>query len=399
MKQHNKILAWICLAVLLGQLVEFSYPAVLQAISKDWVLSSLKAGLLFSAFRVGYIASILFVSALIDSVGARRVMIVCFLIVGFAGSSFALLARGFLSGGFLYLVAGIGSAGIYIPGIKVLSTWFSEAKRGKALGIYVGVIILARSISLVLTGFVASIRGWRMGILTASLAAFVGAIIIFLFIKERQPVFINSSAKITLPNFKLLSNKPLILTIIGYAAHNWELLAMWGWIAPFMIATLSTRGYSNTQSIGTTIAAAIVGIGALASFLGGHISDKMGRTFTVLIMLGISGICSLAFGWLAETPLFLIVLIGLIYGFFIVGDSPIFSTQVTELAPNGKVGAALGLQSFIGFIPAVISPAIFGLILDATNREWGWAFSMLAFGALLGFSAIFLLSRRSITST
>ena len=111
-------------------------------------------------------------------------------------------------------------------------------------------------------------------------------------------------------------------------------------------------------------------------------------------MLAVSGMISLGFGWLQFGPLPLIAAIGLIYGFSAVGDSPVFSTQVTEFAPDGNIGAALGLQSFIGFIPAIISPVIFGAVLDVTGGEWGWAFSVLAFGALIGIICSFSLRQR-----
>ena len=65
MKEREGILWWISVAGLLGMMVEFGYSAVLPLVAGEWNLSGLKAGLLFSAFKVGYVASILFVGALI----------------------------------------------------------------------------------------------------------------------------------------------------------------------------------------------------------------------------------------------------------------------------------------------------------------------------------------------
>lgn len=389
MDQKHGILLWICIAGLLGQLVEFSYSAVLPIIAIKWSLSGFEAGFIFSIFRGGYLLAILFIGGLMDFIGARKVMIACSLLVGVAGSAFALFAGGFLSGLLFRGIAGIGGAGVYIPGIKLLSEWFPESDRGRAIGLYVGFYIFGSAISIASAGWITSISNWRIALLILSAGSFIAAGIIYFLVegKSRLP----RSERFRVLDIKLIRNKPLMLAIIGYTGHNWELFGMWGWLAPFLIASIATLGWEGADSIGATLAAILIALGGLASFLGGYISDRMGRIKTTTAMLIISGICSLIFGWLIGMSLPLIVMIGLIYGFFIVGDSPIFSTQVTEFAPKEKVGAALGLQSFIGFIPTIISPVVFGAILDATGKSWGWAFATLAFGAFIGLLSTLLL--------
>lgn len=155
-----------------------------------------------------------------------------------------------------------------------------------------------------------------------------------------------------------------------------------------MITSLAVAGYVKAEIVGTLLSAVIIGTGGLASLFVGHISDRIGRSKTVIMMLCISGLISLFFGWLHGASVFAISSIGLIYGFFVAGESPIFSASVTELASKGGKGAALGLQSFIGFLPPLISPVIFGTILDATNGEWGFAFAILSFGPFIGVLAI-----------
>ena len=91
------------------------------------------------------------------------------------------------------------------------------------------------------------------------------------------------------------------------------------------------------------------------------------------------------------------------YGIFIAADSPVFTTGLTEVVPPESLGGALGLQSLIGFGVTVVSQAIFGLILDATNAPapalgytpcWGWAFASLGLGPLVGLIAIILMNRQ-----
>ncbi len=99
---------------------------------------------------------------------------------------------------------------------------------------------------------------------------------------------------------------------------------------------------------------------------------------------------SLAFGWLVGLPPLLLIVIGTGYSFFVVAETPVLSAGLTELVPQHSVGAAMGFQTLIGFVAATASPTVFGWVLDWTNRgasspsNWGWAFTMLGVGALVG---------------
>ena len=75
----------------------------------------------------------------------------------------------------------------------------------------------------------------------------------------------------------------------------------------------------------------------------------------------------------------------------IVGDSSVFSTGITELAPPRNIGAALGLQSLLGFGITIISIALFGFIVDHVG--WELAFLSLGIGAVVGTLAMVWLRR------
>jgi MFS family permease len=186
----------------------------------------------------------------------------------------------------------------------------------------------------------------------------------------------------------------------------WELYGMKGWLAPFLVDCFVARGYGRSIALswGGVLAAVILGLGALGTWAGGMVSDRLGRGITIGGILTVSLLCSLAFGWLLGAPLWLVGLVGMAYGIFIVADSPVFTTGLTEVVPPESLGGALGLQSLIGFGVTVVSQATFGLVLDATNApapalgytpHWGWAFASLGPGALVGLMSVVFLSKRS----
>ena len=75
-------------------------------------------------------------------------------------------------------------------------------------------------------------------------------------------------------------------------------------------------------------------------------------------------LCSFAFGWLFGGPVWIVAAVGLVYGFTALGDSPIYSTAITEVVAPAYRGAALALRSLAGYGAGAAAPLVFGAILD-----------------------------------
>jgi MFS family permease len=100
----------------------------------------------------------------------------------------------------------------------------------------------------------------------------------------------------------------------------------------------------------------------------------------------VSGTCSLLIGLFFGASPWLIILIGLVWGFTVVADSAQFSTMVTEFADQAYVGTALTLQLAAGFTITVVTIWLIPLLQQAVG--WRWAFSLLAPGPLMGVLAM-----------
>src|SRR5581483_9193079 len=139
--------------------------------------------------------------------------------------------------------------------------------------------------------------------------------------------------------------------------------------------------------------------GFLASLSAGWLSDRLGRTAVIIGMLAVSTACSLLFGWLVAAPFWVLLGVGLLYGFSAVGDSPVLSVGLTEIVAPPVLGAALALRSLLGFGAGAIAQSAFGLVLDATNTarpytEWGPAYALLGLGGAAGLLSGIWLRRR-----
>lgn len=291
----------------------------------------------------------------------------------------------------LRTLTGMFAGGIYAPGMALLSKWFTAQERGFAIGVYSGALVSAYAGSYFVAGPLAASYGWQTGILWTSLPSFLGALLVLL-VSEHPPEFAAVGIEARNEPEDRVLNAPSLLITGAYMGHMWELYAFWGWVGPAMVAAATAAGSGSAEAarLGSQMAALVILMGAPAPWLVGALSDRIGRsTAGGLCLLG-SGLASLLFGWLIGGSPLPVVLLGLWYGFWVVADTAVYKAGLTELVSPRIRGTSLGLQSALGFGVTVISPQIFGAVLDATNKGnqgitfWGPAFAVLAAGPLIG---------------
>jgi MFS family permease len=168
----------------------------------------------------------------------------------------------------------------------------------------------------------------------------------------------------------------------------WELFAMYAWFSAFFADALIAEG-AAVGSAAAYATFAVFAAGGIGCWIGGILSDHWGRTKTAMLMMVISGSCAVVIGLLFGSATVLILLVGLVWGFAVVGDSAQFSTMVTELADQAYVGTALTLQLAAGFTITVATIWLIPYLEAALG--WRWAFAFLAPGPFLGVLAMLCL--------
>ncbi|MGM0689777.1 MAG: MFS transporter [Bacillota bacterium] len=395
----------LCLAEIGTMLVLLNYSAVLPIIKEEWGLSNAQAGLIYSAYQVGYIILVMVLSTLTDYIDAKKIYVISAIWAGMAGIAFALFANGFVSALILRCLTGVGLAGTYMPGLKMVSAKFSSKRRGWAVGLYVGAFSLGTALSLFFSGILTGLFDWRTAIFVTSLGPIFGGILASITLDRVTPLR-RAGEKVTFRH--VLSNRPALLVMAGYAAHMWEMFGMRGWIVAFFAAAMVSRNMDMAlaASYGAVFSAVIIMVGGFSTALAGAVSDRYGRVRTIQVIMFSSAACSLFFGWIQPWPAALVVLISLVYGFLVTAESSVLSTSVTELVSFEYLGSAMAVQSLFGWTAAAIAPVVFGVILDLTNPEqivaelgytpfWGPAFIILGLGALLGPPAVNLARKLS----
>lgn len=116
--------------------------------------------------------------------------------------------------------------------------------------------------------------------------------------------------------------------------------------------------------------------------VGGLIADKIGRANLTIISMFISAICSIVIGFTFGKPIWLTLIISIIWGLSVISDSAQFSAAVSEKAEVDYVGTALTFQMCIGFLLTIFSINLIPMIQRMVG--WEWVFTMLAIGPIFG---------------
>lgn len=385
-------LASLCGARMGAAMMFMAYPAVLPIVQREWELSGVAAGSISSGFQISSAISLAVVSAMIDRVGARSLFLWSSVASAAVSLFLPILADGYFSALTLFSLLAIALAGTYTPGLVLLAERFPVRDRGWAIGWFLAAASSGYAVALLLGGWVITVAGWRGALLTLALGPLACAAFAIPVVRGSSRLPATSTVRGDLRDI-LIRNRAAQLMVAGYTFHAWELLGMWAWTPAFLSAVLGAHGLdlSRSAGIGANLTGLFHVMGFVAASTGGWLSDRWGRTAIIIGMMTVSTTCSFTFGWLVTAPLAAVVVVGLVYGFSALGDSPVYSAAITEVVEPSRLGSVLAVRSLLGFGAGAVSPLAFGAVLDLTaggpdpaNGIWGWAYSVLGIGGLLG---------------
>ncbi|WP_420317352.1 MFS transporter [Ekhidna sp.] len=378
MKSQRHILPIIVLAQFMCTSLWFAGNAVMPQLINHLNLSTADLGYVTSSVQFGFIVGTLVYSifTIADRFNASNV----FLMSALLGALFNLLIS--LSGSFAELITfrfltGFFLAGIYPVGMKIASDFFKDGL-GKALSFLVGALVLGTALPHLIASY-DNFIAWEFVLYTTSSLAVIGGIIIKFFIGEGPYHKKSQEVKFSAMR-QVFKDRSFRSAAFGYFGHMWELYAFWAFV-PVMLGLHS--GSNGRVSFHSFL---VIGLGAIACFIGGFISDKYGTKKMAIVFLGLSGICCLA------SPLmyglnyngYLIFLI--FWGMVVIADSPLFSTLVAQHADPKIKGTALTIVTSVGFAITIGSLQL--LVYLLVNYDQQILFLPLVIGPVLGLIAL-----------
>jgi MFS transporter, ACS family, D-galactonate transporter len=398
---------WLMLGlVFVGTIVNYldrtNMSIVAPLISKEFAISPVAMGFLFSAFSWAFAVATLPGGYFLDRFGTKITYGVC--LAGWSLTTAVLsLAGGFTSLVGLRLGVGAAEAPAFPANNKLVTAWFPQKERGVAgsvcsMGVYVGSAFLTPVEFIVASSF-----GWRAVFLLSGVLGLVWAIVWFIayrepsgsrrankeelaYIREGGGV-VSSPAKgkpFRWDHFrKLFTFRQIWGVCIGKFAATTTLYFFLTWFPTYLIqARGMTMLHAGAASIGPYLAAAVgVMFGGWWGdwMIGRGISVNFARKAPMVIGLLLTGAIVLA----NFTSWNLLVIVILCFAFFAQGMSSTNWVVVSEIAPHNLVGMTGSVVSFAGNLAGIITPITIGYIVQKTG-SFEWALSFCAIVALIG---------------
>jgi cyanate permease len=299
---------------------------------------------------------------------------------------------------------GVGEGATFPTATRTMSNWTPAGKRGFAQGVTHSFARIGNAVAPPLVVWLIAVtHHWRGSFIALGVASFVWVLIWGFYFRDdpREHKAITPEEIATLPPFKgrahLKANpipwKALTLRMvpvfITYFCYGWTLWLYLTWLPQFFLHNFGL----NLKKSAFFAAAVFLG-GVIGDTAGGLLSDAiLHRTHNVvrarshLVFVSMLGSIGCLIPVVLTTNLAVIAacLSGAFF-FLELTIGPIWAIPM-DIAPAYS-GTASGIMNSGSALAAIISPLVFGIIIDKTHNWslpfWG-SIALLAFGAVCSF--------------
>lgn len=371
----RSVLLLLTAAFVLNHLDRHILNITLNDIGVEFNLTDLQLGTLSGvAFAVIYVL-LGFPIAKLCRQGQRKFILVSALGVWSVMTALMGLATNYMQILMARVGVGMGEAGCVPASHSMISDAYPPEKRASAFAFYSAGANVGIFLSFIIGGFVASTYGWRMAFFVAGIPGILLAIAMVFLLKEPEqdiPESKTGGASYRTVIGILFSDKTTRHVIWGSA-----LTAMVGYGAIAWIAAFLTRTHGlPLPHIGLYLAVVVGLLGALGTWAGGVLADRLGRTKPelrlrfVAITILIAKPFAVLFYLLDSTAIALIIfIIPAIVGAMFTG--PTFAHVYSKLAAEQRAMATAIMMFILNLVGLGIGPVLVGFISDMFSASQG----------------------------
>ncbi|MBS0541209.1 MAG: MFS transporter [Proteobacteria bacterium] len=382
----GRLVAIVCAAQVLVQLGAGYWPVLMPDLMGRWSLSNSEAGWITSAFFAAYMVSVPVLVTLTDRIDPKRIYLFGVGCTAAAHLAFGAFADGFWSALSLRALAGLGWAGTYMTGLKLLADQVDAKMMSRAVTGHAASIGISGAASYLAGDLLAQAFGWRWAFSSAGVTAAVAWLTVALAVPGHAPALAKAAG--ALFDFRpVLRNRSALAYSLAYSAHTLEMNALRGWGVAFLAWVAASTGLAS-EVLSPAMVITLLGLlGTLASVLGNEASIRLGRRRLVMTAMALSVVCAALVGVVGAAGYWLAVGMLVLYGAIVWLDSSSLTAGAAGSADPARRGATLAVHSMLGYAGGFIGPLAIGWTLDLSGgmSGLGWA---LAFGVVAAIMAI-----------
>jgi MFS family permease len=395
-RSDTLVIGLVALAHLLSHFYQVILGPLFPLLKEEFGVSYTALGLIISVFYGVSGLCQAFVGILVDRYGGDRLML-----FGIVTMSSAVLLMGFVPAYWVFIplavLAALGNCVFHPADLSILSAKVHPSRLGRAFGLHGFGGTCGYFLAPVIVYYgIASIAGWRAGLVVAGLLGLGVALIIYRFraaleMPRTTAKAVRESGQSADAAFYkgLLTNKPLVAAFFYFALAAGALAGLQSFSVTALVKIYNAPLYLAAAGITAYLGGSAVGI-----LIGGELADRFRYPATIASgSLALAAVLMACIGWF---DLSMVTIIALFCGVgFCSGVSqPSRDILVKGAAPSGASGKTFGfVYSGLDFGGA-IGPIIFGWMMD--GGEYRWVF--LATAVMYGLAVLTVLQLRKGSS-
>lgn len=381
----RRLVAIVCAAQIMVQIGAFFWPALMPTIMPLWSLSNSDAGWITAIFYGAYMVSVPVLVTLTDRVDPKRVYLFGVGATAIAHLMFALYADGFWSAFTLRALAGMGWAGTYMTGLKLLADQVGARMMSRATAGHAASIGIAGALSFACGDLIADLAGWRAAFLAAAISASVAWAMVAIAVPARATTKKPGDGGVLYDFRPVFRNRSAMAYAIAYCVHTLEMSALRGWGVAFLGYVAVSTGTPDHLISPALIATGLGLIGTATSVAGNEVAIRFGRRRLVQGAMAASVLLGAVIGFVGPTSYALAAALLTIYGIVIWLDSASLTAGSAGTADPARRGATLAVHSSFGYAGGFVGPLLIGWTLDLSGgmSQFGWGLAFLSVAVLM----------------
>ncbi|MBL8674437.1 MAG: MFS transporter [Rhodospirillales bacterium] len=393
-----RLVALVCAAQVLVQIGAFFWPALMPRMMELWRLSNSEAGWITAGFYAAYIVAVPVLVTLTDRVDPKRIYLFGVAATVAGHLLFGLCAEGFWSALATRALTGMGWAGTYMTGLKLLADRVEGKLMSRAVAGHAASIGVSGAVSFACADLLAGWGGWHVAFIAAGISAAIAWVVVALFAPPKAAATVPApAAGGGLFDFRpVLRNRSAMAYAIAYCVHTLEMNALRGWAVAFLGWVAVSSGDGDHGLTPTMVATALGLVGTAASVAGNEAAIRLGRRRLIALAMGASILLAATLGFVGSASYALAAAMLVVYGLFVWLDSSSLTAGAAGTAEPSRRGATLAVHSMLGYTGGFVGPLIIGWTLDLSGgmSRTAWGLSFLAVAVLMAVAlAVFWIIR------